>query len=342
MRRAGQALLDRTRTCAPRSSTGPTATRCRWSRRQDDAALAAPRPDRADAASGPRRSSGSSPRTAPTTSTPAAPPLIRLALADLEPGRARTGDHRPPRAASTAGPRRCSSGTCCGSTPPTATAAGLPAVRDYGDFLAWRARQDRGGVRPRVGGRARRRRGADAARRRHRASARAPRAAPRSPSSWTRGLAADLGRRAAESGRHPQHPGAGRLGAPARPADRPAGRGVRRHRLRAPARGAGRRVDGRDVHQHRARCASPTAPGDAVADVLTRLQSRQAALLDHHHHGLTEIQQAVGLPTLFDTLVVFESYPIDREGLEVRRRRRGRDRPHRPAARPPARTTRSS
>jgi amino acid adenylation domain-containing protein/non-ribosomal peptide synthase protein (TIGR01720 family) len=57
------------------------------------------------------------------------------------------------------------------------------------------------------------------------------------------------------------------------------------------------------------------APGDTVAEVLTRLQSRQAALAEHHHHGLAEIQQAVGVPALFDTLVVFESYPIDREGL---------------------------
>ncbi|MFJ1867448.1 amino acid adenylation domain-containing protein [Streptomyces sp. NPDC088097] len=56
-------------------------------------------------------------------------------------------------------------------------------------------------------------------------------------------------------------------------------------------------------------------PGDTVAEVLTRLQGRQAALLDHHYYGLTEIQQSVGLPTLFDTLVVFESYPVDREGL---------------------------
>ncbi|WP_439674075.1 amino acid adenylation domain-containing protein [Embleya sp. MST-111070] len=57
------------------------------------------------------------------------------------------------------------------------------------------------------------------------------------------------------------------------------------------------------------------APGDTLAEVLVALQSRQADLMEHHHHGLTEIQQAVGLPSLFDTLVVFESYPIDREGL---------------------------
>ncbi|MEU6770338.1 amino acid adenylation domain-containing protein [Streptomyces sp. NPDC046759] len=59
------------------------------------------------------------------------------------------------------------------------------------------------------------------------------------------------------------------------------------------------------------------APGDTLAGLLTRLQSRQAGLLEHHHHGLTEIQQAVGLQSLFDTLVVFESYPVDEEGLSA-------------------------
>ncbi|NGN63413.1 amino acid adenylation domain-containing protein [Streptomyces sp. A7024] len=59
------------------------------------------------------------------------------------------------------------------------------------------------------------------------------------------------------------------------------------------------------------------APGDTVAEVLTRLQSRQAGLVDYHHVGLTEIHQSVGLPSLFDTLVVFESYPVDREALDA-------------------------
>ncbi|MBX7266433.1 amino acid adenylation domain-containing protein [Micromonospora sp. Llam7] len=59
------------------------------------------------------------------------------------------------------------------------------------------------------------------------------------------------------------------------------------------------------------------APGDTVAEVLTRLQGRQARLLEHHYYGLTEIQQGVGLPSLFDTLVVFESYPVDRDALDA-------------------------
>ncbi|MEX2974413.1 amino acid adenylation domain-containing protein, partial [Streptomyces sp. C184] len=59
----------------------------------------------------------------------------------------------------------------------------------------------------------------------------------------------------------------------------------------------------------------PCRPGDTLAQLLTGLQDRQAALLDHHHAGLGEIQRAAGLSTLFDTLVVFESYPVDRVGL---------------------------
>ncbi|MFD0069018.1 condensation domain-containing protein, partial [Streptomyces sp. NPDC127574] len=41
------------------------------------------------------------------------------------------------------------------------------------------------------------------------------------------------------------------------------------------------------------------------------------ALSDHHHLGLTDIQRPTGLPALFDTLVVFESYPVDEQGLSA-------------------------
>ncbi|RFS84179.1 amino acid adenylation domain-containing protein [Actinomadura spongiicola] len=61
----------------------------------------------------------------------------------------------------------------------------------------------------------------------------------------------------------------------------------------------------------RVRCPST----DTFAELLTRQQDRQAALLDHHHRGLAEIQRAAGLTPLFDTFVVFESYPIDHVGL---------------------------
>ena len=52
-----------------------------------------------------------------------------------------------------------------------------------------------------------------------------------------------------------------------------------------------------------------------VSELLGRLQSEQADLLEHHYLGLTEIHQAAGLAALFNTLFVFESYPIDRAAL---------------------------
>ncbi|WP_160103359.1 amino acid adenylation domain-containing protein, partial [Rhodococcus sp. T7] len=56
-------------------------------------------------------------------------------------------------------------------------------------------------------------------------------------------------------------------------------------------------------------------PGDTVGALLERVQAEQAALLDHHYLGLSEIQGAAGPEVGFDTLTVFESYPVDRAGL---------------------------
>ena len=56
-------------------------------------------------------------------------------------------------------------------------------------------------------------------------------------------------------------------------------------------------------------------PDQSVGEVVTDLQDRQISLLDHHYYGLADIQRGVGLPALFDTIVVFENYPIDREGI---------------------------
>ena len=55
----------------------------------------------------------------------------------------------------------------------------------------------------------------------------------------------------------------------------------------------------------RVRAAEP------VADLLRRLQNEQAALMDHQHLGLAEIQRLAGVGDLFDTLTVFENYPLD-------------------------------
>ncbi|MFZ2174496.1 MAG: amino acid adenylation domain-containing protein [Rhodococcus sp. (in: high G+C Gram-positive bacteria)] len=55
--------------------------------------------------------------------------------------------------------------------------------------------------------------------------------------------------------------------------------------------------------------------GESLIGLLERLQAEQSALFEHHHIGLPEIQQIAGIGGLFDTLTVFESYPIDRAGL---------------------------
>jgi len=64
-------------------------------------------------------------------------------------------------------------------------------------------------------------------------------------------------------------------------------------------------------------------PGEPLAELLRRVQQEQARLLPHQHVGLAEIQGAVAMSDLFDTLVVFENYPIERalfaeeDGLRV-------------------------
>ncbi|GAA4525589.1 hypothetical protein GCM10023192_06470 [Amycolatopsis samaneae] len=52
-----------------------------------------------------------------------------------------------------------------------------------------------------------------------------------------------------------------------------------------------------------------TRPRDTFTELARRVQDGQAALLAHHHLGLTDIQQAAGLGQLFDTLFVYENYP---------------------------------
>ncbi|MBF6302794.1 non-ribosomal peptide synthase/polyketide synthase, partial [Nocardia amamiensis] len=58
-------------------------------------------------------------------------------------------------------------------------------------------------------------------------------------------------------------------------------------------------------------------PSESVRNLLTRTQGEQADLLDHHYVGLADIQSAAGVGGLFDTLVVFESYPVDAAGLQA-------------------------
>ncbi|RVW00523.1 amino acid adenylation domain-containing protein [Rhodococcus spongiicola] len=56
-------------------------------------------------------------------------------------------------------------------------------------------------------------------------------------------------------------------------------------------------------------------PADTLGELLDRVHADQAALLDHEHLGLADIESAIGSSGLFDTITVFESYPIDRGGL---------------------------
>ena len=49
--------------------------------------------------------------------------------------------------------------------------------------------------------------------------------------------------------------------------------------------------------------------------VLKELQDGQSRLMAHQHLGLAEIQRLAGLGELFDTLAVFENYPVDRGSL---------------------------
>ncbi|MFE9635253.1 amino acid adenylation domain-containing protein [Streptomyces sp. NPDC006463] len=55
---------------------------------------------------------------------------------------------------------------------------------------------------------------------------------------------------------------------------------------------------------------------EPLATALARLQSRQAGLMAHQHLGLTEVQRIAGHSPLFDTIAVFENYPLDMAGLQ--------------------------
>ncbi|MET9404588.1 amino acid adenylation domain-containing protein [Streptomyces sp. NPDC002935] len=49
--------------------------------------------------------------------------------------------------------------------------------------------------------------------------------------------------------------------------------------------------------------------GESTADLLTRLQDEQSLLVDHHHARLAEVQRAVGIGELFDSVLAFENFP---------------------------------
>ncbi|OBH43765.1 non-ribosomal peptide synthetase [Mycobacterium sp. E183] len=56
-------------------------------------------------------------------------------------------------------------------------------------------------------------------------------------------------------------------------------------------------------------------PATTVADLLGQLHTAYERTLDHQHLALKEIHRITGLDQLFDTLFVFENYPIDTTAL---------------------------
>jgi amino acid adenylation domain-containing protein/non-ribosomal peptide synthase protein (TIGR01720 family) len=52
-------------------------------------------------------------------------------------------------------------------------------------------------------------------------------------------------------------------------------------------------------------------PAEPVTALLRRLQAEQSELMDHQHLGLAELQRLAGVGDLFDTLTVFENYPLE-------------------------------
>ncbi|KPI10857.1 amino acid adenylation domain protein [Actinobacteria bacterium OK074] len=56
-------------------------------------------------------------------------------------------------------------------------------------------------------------------------------------------------------------------------------------------------------------------PAEPAGAFLRRVQDEQSKLMDHQHLGLTEIQRLAGAGELFDSLLVFENYPIDHDAV---------------------------
>ena len=61
-------------------------------------------------------------------------------------------------------------------------------------------------------------------------------------------------------------------------------------------------------------------PATTIADLLDQLHSAHNHTLDHQHLALNEIHRITGHDQLFDTLFVFENYPIDTTALLTHRR----------------------
>ena len=56
-------------------------------------------------------------------------------------------------------------------------------------------------------------------------------------------------------------------------------------------------------------------PATTTADLLDQLHSAHNHTLDHQHLALSEIHRVTGHDQLFDTLFVYENYPVDTAAL---------------------------
>ncbi|MYU35896.1 amino acid adenylation domain-containing protein [Streptomyces sp. SID8358] len=55
--------------------------------------------------------------------------------------------------------------------------------------------------------------------------------------------------------------------------------------------------------------------GGTLAETLTDLQARQRGLVEHQHAALSDLERLTGRSRLFDSMVVFENYPVDPDRL---------------------------
>ena len=74
-------------------------------------------------------------------------------------------------------------------------------------------------------------------------------------------------------------------------------------------------------------------PATTIADLLDQLQNAYHDTLEHQHLALNEIHRATGHDQLFDTVFIYENYPIDTAGV-VGCRRVGHHRLHQPRVQP--------
>ena len=98
-------------------------------------------------------------------------------------------------------------------------------------------------------------------------------------------------------------------------ADRSARCRLRHRGLGAAGRGGRRGIDGGPVDQHGAGAGDASRAATTTADLLDQLQSAHNDTLEHQHLALSEIHRVTGHDQLFDTLFVYENYPIDTAAL---------------------------